>query len=258
MAMDHRIQEIPTAQVLLGRKLGQGGQGAVFEGEWEGKPVAVKVIENVSDSAHLARCLQEMLVLIALRHPNVLSVFGCCRPADGTLWLVMEFVEGGTLADRVKRACGPLPLNEALHCLLGLARALAHAHAKGLSHNDVKADNILLQILRDESFDVKLADFGLVAKLHTAGSRTFSHIQSVAGEGELGTINFLAPENLNPEDPNYGQASAPPVFSSSMRFVASTCVLVPFRPRETSTALRWWPCCCLRARSRGPTTGWGR
>lgn len=211
--MDHRIHEILASQVALGRKLGQGGQGAVFEGEWEGKAVAVRMVEDVSDSAHQVRCLEEMAALVALRHPNVLSVFGHCRPTEGTLWLVMELVDGGTLSDRVKRARGPLPLNEALHCLLGLARALAHAHTRGLAHSNVKADSILLAPLRDslgaESYDLKLAalDFGA----HTGGSLSpvKSIAKSVAGEGEC-NINFLAPENLNPEDPNYGQASAPP------------------------------------------------
>lgn len=225
------------------------------------------MIENVGDSAHLERCLQEMLVLIALRHPNILSVFGHSRPTDGTIWLVMEFVEGGALSDRVKRAGGPLPMNEALHYLLGLARALAHAHSKFLSHNDVKADNILLQIGRDadggEVVMVKLADFGLVAKLKTGGSATFNHIKPAAGEGELGTINFLAPENLNPEHPDYAQAcchtySSLPVLSAVMLHRHNTlsrhssyaseiivqrplhCTLCALRHQGTFLGWQWW------------------
>ena len=202
-AMDHSIQEIPASKVKCGASLGGGGQGDVYEGVWEREKVAIKIMQKMAaDSPHTKRCLQEMLVLTRLRHPNIVSVFGISRQADGSVWLIMELVEGGTLNDLVERAGGPLPLAEALHYLLALASALAHTHSKKLAHNDVKGKNVLVT-----KTTAKLADFGFVAILGS-GSKTFDFVDQAATDGGiLGTINCTAPENYSSSLKGFGEVS---------------------------------------------------
>lgn len=99
-------------------------------------------------------------------------------------------MEGGALlSEHVKRAGGPLPLNETLHCLLGIARALVHAHSKGKTHNDISSSSILFKIQRD-----------------SLGNAFFdTKINAAAGEeGAISKISYLSPENFHPAQyPNY-------------------------------------------------------
>jgi serine/threonine-protein kinase len=146
------------AQYRISAKLGEGGMGAVYRATDTklNRDVAIKVLTDAfaSDPDHLARFRREAQVLAALNHPNIATIYGVEDRA-----LVMEFVEGSTLADRI--AQGPMPFDEALPLIRQLIEALDCAHQKGVIHRDLKPANI--KITPDGK--VKVLDFGLAKAL---------------------------------------------------------------------------------------------
>jgi Tol biopolymer transport system component len=142
---------------ILG-KLGEGGMGEVYCANDTDlkRQVALKVLPNAvaSDVDRLARLQREAEVLASLNHPNIAHIYGLER-ADGVLALVMEFVDGATLADRI--AEGAVPLAETLAIARQIAEALEAAHERGVVHRDLKPANIKIR----PDGTVKLLDFGL-------------------------------------------------------------------------------------------------
>lgn len=132
------------------------------------------------------RIAREAAVLGQLRHPHVVTVHDTVV-SEADVFLVLEYVEGGSLADRLGR--GPLPPTEALRMGAELLDALAHAHAQGVVHRDIKPANVLLT--RDGA--VKLADFGIAAWRHGPATSTR------ATAGPIGTPLFMAPEQARGE-----------------------------------------------------------
>ena len=124
------------------------------------RDVALKVLPEAftQDPDRLARFEREAKVLASLNHPNIGHIYGL-EEADGIRALVLELVEGPTLADRIKR--GPIPLDEALPIAKQIAEALEAAHEKGIIHRDLKPANIEV---RDDG-TVKVLDFGLAKAL---------------------------------------------------------------------------------------------
>jgi len=120
-------------------KLGEGGMGEVYRAT-DGKlkrEVAIKVLPAAftEDEARLGRFEREAQLLAQLQHPHIASIYGL-EESNGVRALVMELVEGPTLADRLAR--GPLPLEEALAVARQIAEALEAAHGKGIVHRDLK------------------------------------------------------------------------------------------------------------------------
>ena len=138
--------------------LGAGGMGEVYRAVDTNlkRQVAIKVLPNAlaSDAERLARFQREAEVLASLNHPNIAAIYGLER-TDGISALVMELVEGSTLAERM--ASGPLSLDEALHIAKHVASALEAAHERGIVHRDLKPANIKIR----PDGTVKLLDFGL-------------------------------------------------------------------------------------------------
>ena len=169
----------------LGRPLGHGGMATVYLGRDSelDRPVAVKVLaENLAgDAVFRERFLREARLAARLSHPNVVSVYDAGEDADGRLYIVMECVEGETLAD-VLRERGRLPAAEAVGLALQACRGLAHAHAAGLVHRDVKPQNLLLR----EDGTLKIADFGIARAAETTA---LTQVGTV-----LGTAAYLSPE----------------------------------------------------------------
>jgi Tol biopolymer transport system component len=161
-----------------------------------GRDVAVKVLPDTfaNDSERLARFEREAKTLASLNHPNIAIVHGF-EKTDGVRALVMELVEGATLADRIAR--GPIPLNEALPVARQIAEALDAAHAHGVVHRDLKPANIKL---RPDGM-VKVLDFGLAKVLEPADAPSGS-LQSptitrpaISQIGMiLGTAAYMSPE----------------------------------------------------------------
>ena len=160
-----------------------------------GRDVAIKVVANVflSDPERLARFEREARVLATLNHPHIGAIYGL-EEADGVRGLVLELVEGATLAERL--ASGPLPIQEALTVARQIAEALEAAHEKGIIHRDLKPANI--KITPDGT--VKVLDFGLAKVFAREGSgndasATPSITIEETREGVIaGTAAYMSPE----------------------------------------------------------------
>src|SRR5262245_38906404 len=123
--------------------IGAGGMGEVYRARDTklGRDVALKVLPDsvAADPERIARMHREAQVLAALNHPNIAAIYGF-DDTGGTSALVLEFVDGETLADRIAR--GPIPLDEALPIAKQIAEALEAAHEQGIIHRDLKPANI--------------------------------------------------------------------------------------------------------------------
>ena len=120
------------------------------------RDVAIKSLpETVAhDAERVARFEREAQLLASLNHPHIAAVYGV-EDAGAVQFMVLELVEGGTLADRLAR--GPMPLREALQIARGVADALSAAHEKGIVHRDLKPANVALTASGDEMLDFGLA-----------------------------------------------------------------------------------------------------
>jgi eukaryotic-like serine/threonine-protein kinase len=187
--------------------LGAGGMGEVYRATDTNlkRDVAIKVLPAslASDAGRLTRFQREAETLAALNHPNIAHIYGIERAsaetgADGespgaTTALVMELVEGPTLAERIEQ--GPIPADEALGIALQIADGLEAAHARGIVHRDLKPANIKLAT----DGTVKVLDFGIAKALDT---RTISGPQAPALTTPamteagivLGTAQYMSPE----------------------------------------------------------------
>ncbi|TDI34262.1 MAG: serine/threonine protein kinase [Acidobacteria bacterium] len=177
--------------------LGAGGMGEVYRARDSklGREVAIKVLlpELALDKERLARFEREARLLAQLNHPNIATVHGF-EESDGQHFLVMELVEGETLAERIAR--GPVPPDEALSLLIQIAEGLEAAHEKGIVHRDLKPANI--KITPDGH--VKILDFGL-AKAFTpddevspATSQSPTLTKGTALGAIMGTAAYMSPE----------------------------------------------------------------
>jgi len=177
--------------------LGVGGMGEVYRATDTNlkRQVAIKVLpESVAaDADRLARFQREAEILAALNHPNIAHIHGL-EKSDGTVALVMEMVEGPTLADRVAK--GAIPIDEALPIARQIAEALEAAHEQGIIHRDLKPANIKT---RDDD-TVKVLDFGLAKALAPMPALDISQSPTVippaqTGAGViLGTSAYMSPE----------------------------------------------------------------
>ena len=173
----------------LGRLIGEGGMGKVYEAvhEFMGRQVAIKVIhqEHTADKTKALRFFQEIRALVKLDHPNIVTIFDAGR-VHRNYYYAMEFLPGPSLNDRAN-AKKPLPEKEALSIIKQVARALGHAHANKLVHRDVKPENIIF----DSHGVPKLTDFG-IAMHHD------EHHLTLTQEGvTVGSLHYTSPEQVN-------------------------------------------------------------
>jgi eukaryotic-like serine/threonine-protein kinase len=183
----------------LGRLIGEGGMGAVYEAEHEGlrAKVAVKLLSEHGSLDHksVARFRREARAMGAIRHENVVSVMDTGTDEDGIPFLVMELLEGESLAAMLRRE---RQLSPGLSCWIAsqILAGLGAAHAQGVVHRDLKPGNIFVARQSDGTHKVKVLDFG-ISKLG-GDSATLN----VTAEGALvGTPNFMAPEQITGEAP---------------------------------------------------------
>ena len=177
--------------------LGAGGMGEVYKATDTrlSRTVAIKVLpSHFTDNAEMRlRFDREAHTIAALNHPHICTLHDVGRQGD-TDFLVMEYLEGETLAARIER--GPLPLDEALDIATQIADAIEKAHAQGVTHRDLKPGNVMLT-----EAGAKLLDFGL-AKLREAPKASLSGAPlpamgtSTAPGTILGTMQYMAPEQL--------------------------------------------------------------
>ncbi len=173
--------------------LGAGGMGEVYKAKDTrlDRSVALKVLpsELARDPSRKARLEREAKAISQLNHPHICTLHDI-GAYDGIDYLVMEYIEGETLADRLKR--GALPLEQALELARQMASALAAAHEHGIVHRDLKPSNIMLT-----KSGVKLLDFGLAKWEEKVGSVAPTEAKPLTEQGALlGTIPYMAPEQL--------------------------------------------------------------
>ena len=171
----------------LERPLGQGGMATVYlahDVELD-RLVAVKLLAEslAGDQAFRRRFLREARLAARLSHPNVVGVYDAGEAEDGRPYIVMEYVDGSTLEGR-----GRLPPREAVGLAVQACHGLAHAHAAGLVHRDVKPHNLLLR----SDGTLKVADFGIA---RAAEATALTQVGTV-----LGTAAYLAPEQAAGEE----------------------------------------------------------
>lgn len=170
----------------LAAELGRGGMGTVFRAEHRriGRVVALKVLR---DPALAPRFLNEARIQAALRHPHVATLYDYFE-CDGRACIAMELVEGETLAERLRR--GPVAWAEAVALLRPVARAVAHLHAHGVIHRDLKSHNVKVT----PGGHVSLLDFGIAKDLSARGLTT--------GGVVPGTPEYLSPEQVRGQAPD--------------------------------------------------------
>ncbi len=181
--------------------LGKGGMGEVYQAKDQklGRDVAIKVLpkEFAQDADRVARFQREAKLLASLNHPSIAAIYGL-EESGGINFLVLELVDGGTMADRIK--AGPIPVEESLKLALQIAEALEAAHEKGIIHRDLKPVNI--KVTPDGK--VKALDFGLAkafageqSDLNLSNSPTLSQAATMQGVCGLGRPNPFSPTNTS-------------------------------------------------------------
>jgi TolB-like protein/DNA-binding winged helix-turn-helix (wHTH) protein/Flp pilus assembly protein TadD len=191
------IAPIRDARETLGRyrltgKIGVGGMGEVYHAQDShlGREVAVKVLPPgvLQDEKARVRFRREAELLCRLNHPNIATVYDF-ETRDGTDFLVMEYIRGVTLSDKV--AAGPLPEKEVLRLGLQMAEGIAAAHDQGVIHRDLKPGN--LRVTPDGW--LKILDFGLARAASTVSENTVTQTEVQPTQVE-GTLRYMAPEQV--------------------------------------------------------------
>jgi len=178
------------------RRIGEGGMGAVYEAKHTliGKRVAVKVLLEKfhAQSDLVARLLQEARLASSIGHENIVDVTDFGTTDDGRSFVVMEFLDGESLAELAMREA-PLPIERSLRIARQVASALGAAHAKGIFHRDVKPENIYLVQRGDTDF-VKVVDFGISKAVKPGGDEGPETYRLTHTGLLLGTPLYMSPE----------------------------------------------------------------
>jgi serine/threonine protein kinase/HEAT repeat protein len=185
------------------RKIGEGGMGVVYEAEHTkiGRRAAVKLLHGryAESDGFARRFLNEARAVNIVRHPGLVEIFEFGKLPDGTLFYIMEYLEGEAMDRRIEKRQGPFAEEEAINIALQVARALAAAHEKGIVHRDLKPGNIMfVPDPVNPGLDwVKLLDFG-IAKVRAPQTGAVTDPEKTGedtGQGvRLGTPLYMAPE----------------------------------------------------------------
>jgi hypothetical protein len=186
-------EAMQLGQYTLGRKIGEGGMGAVYHAHHAllRRPTAVKLMLPHLGADALDRFEREVQAMSQLTHPNTVAVFDYGRNPDGALYYAMEYL-GGTNLEQLVRVHGPQPANRVIDILVQVCGALQEAHDQHLIHRDIKPPNILLCERGGIPDVAKVVDYGLVKEATQDAMQSTQII--------LGTPHYIAPEIVT--DPN--------------------------------------------------------
>ena len=187
LAIGSMVGEYKVEQLV-----GEGGMGQVYGAVHPviGKRAAIKVLqrEMCSNPDAVRRFVMEARAVNQIGHPNIVDVFAFGQLPDGRQYMIMEWLRGETLSDRMRRA--RLEIAESCDILLGVCAALDAAHEKEIVHRDLKPQNVFLVDVKGSRPLVKLLDFGLVKLMGTDDSNT----QRTRAGALLGTPAYMSPE----------------------------------------------------------------
>ncbi|HEX8399219.1 MAG TPA: serine/threonine-protein kinase [Pyrinomonadaceae bacterium] len=209
-------QTLPGTPLLAGRyclksRLGRGAMGQVYVGTDENfgtRKVAVKTVrpdllasEDLQEGEAIARFEREARAAASIQHPHVVATTDFGKTEEGVFYLVMEYVKGETLHDLLRRE-GTLTTKRALNLLKQIGDGVEAAHQSSILHRDLKPANIFLLKTGNEEDDgfIKVGDFGL-AKIVDQAVSQISAKQGPASRGIIGTPEFMAPEQMESENP---------------------------------------------------------
>jgi serine/threonine protein kinase len=228
----------------ISAKIGQGGMGAVYAAVHRqiGRRAAVKVLHGplAKTSDYAGRFLNEARAVNTIRHPGLVEIFDFGQLPDGTLYIIMEFLEGESLRAHERR-CGPLPETKAKAFALQIAQALLAAHKNGIVHRDLKPENVMLIVdpIGEGAERIKVLDFG-IAKVAPPGS-TPKPAPEADGDGNefatavgttMGTPKYMAPEQYGSAAKVDGKAD---VFALGVMLYEMVSGQVPF-PKTSLSA----------------------
>lgn len=194
-AGDLSTGEILDHRYVLRERIGEGGMARVYRADDQalGRTVAIKVLRGVDAIGSVDRARTETTLLAALNHHGLVTLFDAHISDRGASYLVMEYVDGITLRERIGQ--GPIPPAETASIAVDLAEALHVAHSSDIVHRDIKPANVLLwkSPLPGREWRAKLADFGIAHLLDSARVTTPGMI--------IGTVAYVAPEQARGEEP---------------------------------------------------------
>lgn len=176
-------QLIPTKQIKLGKQLGEGGFGIVYEGEWNTTKVAIKTLrlQNNQYPEAWKAFRKEVNIMVKLNHPNIVQLYGICK-SNIKYWMVLEFIPKGDLLNLLTDKKEQLPWTRRLSIAMNITSGLSYLHDKNIMHRDLKSPNVLI----DTNYCAKLADFGF--------SRIKIATKTAYTSSSEGTVSHMAPE----------------------------------------------------------------
>ena len=184
-------------RVRIERPIARGGMGKVYYGEQVRmkRPCAIKILDprlaGDADASEFARrFLLEASTAAKLTHPNVVTIFDYGETQDGSCFIAMEYLEGRSLSDELKRH-GRLAPERAIHIAKQVCRALREAHALGVVHRDMKPGNVFLVKQDDDDDFAKVLDFGLVKETSPSEGQDHTQIGQI-----MGSPRYMAPEQV--------------------------------------------------------------
>jgi eukaryotic-like serine/threonine-protein kinase len=183
------VTERRIGKYIVKGELGRGGMGAVYLAEQPGlgREVAIKelILSAVADPTALKRFMQEAQVMARTSHPNLVQVHDLEQIGDAN-YIVLEFVRGKSLRDRIN--LGPLPLPQTFAVMHGVLQALDYAHKRSIVHRDMKPENVLMS----EEGEVKVADFGIARLTDDSGAGSTATKTGTT----VGTPQYMSPEQV--------------------------------------------------------------
>jgi serine/threonine-protein kinase len=192
--LEPAAQVRPATERRIGKyivkgELGRGGMGAVYLAEQPGlgREVAIKelILSAVADPTALKRFMQEAQVMARTSHPNLVQVHDLEQIGDAN-YIVLEFVRGKSLRDRI--SLGTLPLPQTFAVMHGVLQALDYAHKRSIVHRDMKPENVLMS----EEGEVKVADFGIARLTDDSGAGSTATKTGTT----VGTPQYMSPEQV--------------------------------------------------------------